>query len=225
MGLCPTIHIQSLLAELCLAVPIACPMSSLQMAASSCCRPAWASSRAGMWSGRRWPRGCAGWRRRTSSSACSSARRRWRAATAAHSGGPLPRMGTPPGAREATARSAPSSGRCTSVRWVMAQAWWHGGQGISHGRLGPWLSMDVCATCQALLTRCSGRAGASSGSPRCSMGRSWWVRVSCFSGEGGQTGGVAARLLVPASELGDSRLSLGLLPQGKGWVMESLPIA
>lgn len=36
---------------------------------------------------------------------------------------------------------------------------------------------------------------------------------------------MAARLLVPISQLGVSHLSLGLLPQEKGWVMESLPIA
>lgn len=29
------------------------------------------------------------------------------------------------------------------------------------GRLDPWLSMDVCATFLALLTPCSGHAGAS----------------------------------------------------------------
>lgn len=63
------------------------------------------------------------------------------------------------------------------------------------------------------------------GSLWCSTGHSRWVRVPCFSREGGQTGGAPAGLLVLTSEPGDSHLCLGLLPQGKSWVMEPLPIA
>lgn len=51
-----------------------------------------------------------------------------------------------------------------------------------------------------------------------------WVRVFSFSRGGDQTGGVAARLLLPASELGNSHLSLGLLLHGKGWVLKLLPV-
>lgn len=123
LWLCPSIDTWALL-----ALPCSLHTPSLpQMAASSCCHLVWASSRAGMWNRRRWPRGCAGWRRRISSSGCSSARLRRRAATAARSGGLLPRAETPPGARGATARPAPSSRQCTSVRWVMAPARWHRG--------------------------------------------------------------------------------------------------
>lgn len=93
---------------------------------------------------------------------------------------------------------------------------------MSNGRPGPWLSVDVRAARLALPTPCSGCAGASSG---LSVVLSRWVRVPCFSGEGGQTGGALAGLLLPTSEPGDSHLCLGLLPQGKGWVMEPLPVA
>lgn len=67
--------------------------------------------------------------------------------------------------------------------------------------------------------------GPHPGSLWCSTGHSRWVRVPCFSREGGQTGGAPAGLLVLTSEPGDSHLCLGLLPQGKSWVMEPLPIA
>lgn len=62
------------------------------------------------------------------------------------------------------------------------------------------------------------------GSPWCSEGHSQWVRVSSFSREGDQTEGVAARLLLPSSELGNPHLSLGLLLHEKGWVLESGPV-
>lgn len=127
LGLCPTVHTWFLLAELCLTVPIACPVSSPQMAAPSCCHPAWVSSRAGSWSGRHWPCEYTGWRKRTGSSISSSARHRQRVMMGVHSGGPLLRMGTQSGVRGATTQPAPSSGQCTSVRWVMALAEWYSG--------------------------------------------------------------------------------------------------